>query len=112
MQHQALLILATALALSSNTNAEGPSFEDGELELLEIEIVESVCGDGTFRNEIGESTGNCAKKALSHVATCTNMLYKLAPRADAARDAKRLDKAEFAAVYASCLKDRLRGRLL
>jgi len=108
MQHQTLLILATVIALSSNVNAEGPSFEDGELELLEIDIVESVCNDSAFRSEVGETVGNCAKKALKKLGACSKTLHAVAPRDDLPEDPRRLSKAAFKSTYADCLKQALR----
>ncbi len=107
MTYRATLIFFGFLGVCAGVRADSLSSADEYLDLLEIEIVESVCDDRAFRKEINASWDLCAKKAMSSLGVCTKALHQFAPREDVVNDAKRVSKESFVSMYSDCLKREL-----
>ena len=102
------LVFLAVLGICAGAWADSLSCEDEELEFLEIEVVESGCGDSAFRKSLGVSWDRCTKKALSAVPVCTKTLHQFAPRDNVVNDPKRLSKDNFVSRYSKCLKREFR----
>ncbi len=108
MTYRATLIFLGLLGVCAGVSADSLSSADEYLELLEIEIAESVCSNAGFLKTIKLSAAACQARAIKYLGVCTKSLHLLAPRDDLDGSSGRLSRQDFADRYADCLKRELR----